>query len=89
MKGILRKTPKTKYHSADEDSESFHTIFDEDLGVRDPYTYEIHHDDDKMDNYDRTPDDNVNVFGTKTIKKTGEMQPINQKFRSLPKTQQE
>ena len=67
MEGILRKTPKTQYHSFDEDSDSFHTFIPdvdterEELEKVDPYSY----DDDEIYNYDKTPDGSMKVFGKK------------------------
>lgn len=71
----------------DDDNDTFHTFHDDD-DEKNPnfenYTYEPVRDNDKVDNYKNTPDDNLKVFGTKTHKDTGAMTPFRMNYRNLP-----
>lgn len=55
-------------------------------GERTPrkYTYEVEYDNQKIEQYNKPPDDNLKVFVTKTDKKTGEMTTGSTDWKSLP-----
>lgn len=48
------------------------------------YTYEVDRDDDSNHNYSKSPPDNMTVYGYKTHKSTGVMEPMSIKWNKLP-----
>lgn len=48
------------------------------------YTYEVEYDNQDIKHYDETPDDDLDVFVTRTNKTSGEMTPASMKWRKIP-----
>lgn len=48
------------------------------------YTFEVEHDDDLVNNYNKDPNDNLEVMAMRTSTKTGEMTPVRMKWSQLP-----
>lgn len=83
--------PTFDFHSALDDNSymtGYDTLINDVSGEADDemnkYLYEISYDDDRVDRYDKVPDANMTVFGTRTLKETGHMEPIRMKFSKLP-----